>query len=176
MQVGRVFHVVRPQRRDDHVVKESAVGIHHRQQVSDRKTAAFPLLAWLPEVRPQLRRIGHREARAIDEQEPVAVPQCCGRRRFESLRKRVHQTLDQFERQPLSRLAVGRRAEPLARQMRQMGHGRVLVHHLQDEQMERRIGVQLTLAPRVLQIATDPLHLLALQEPRQVFPDLPQGG
>jgi hypothetical protein len=42
--------------------------------------------------------------------------------------------------------------------------------------MQRAVGIELALPPRVLQLPTDPLDFVALQEPRQVFPNLSQGG
>jgi len=55
--------------------------------------------------------------------------------------------LNQFQRQSLAGLAIGRSRESLAGQVRKMCHGRVLIDDLQDEEMPRRVRIELTLAP-----------------------------
>ncbi len=141
-----------------------------------RESAAGLLVAGLAEVRLEFRRVGHRESRAVLEQNPMATPTRHAVRGVEASPKRVDQPPKERHRQPLARLTIRRRGEPLAGQMRQVRHRGVLVQDLEKEQMQRRVGIEPAIAPGVVQVPAHLLHRRSVQLLRQVFPDLPQLG
>ena len=47
-------------------------------------------------------------------------------------------------------------AEPFTGQVRQMRHGRVLIDHLENEEMQCRVGIELAFSPREFQLVANP--------------------
>ena len=70
-----VGHVVRPQGRGDQVQDQTALRIEGRQQMGDGKTAALLLPARLAEAGLQGGGVGHRAARAVDQDRAMAMPE-----------------------------------------------------------------------------------------------------
>ena len=74
-----------------------------------------------------------------------------------------------LEGKPLTGLAIGRCREANPGEVRQVRRGRVAIHHLQDEEMQRGIRVKLPPAPPVADLPADALDVGSDQKPRQVF-------
>ena len=75
MDPGDLAHVVRPQRRRDDVHEQARPGVEQRQDLGDGEPAARGLAAGLTEVPLQPGRVGHGEARSVDEEGPMPAPE-----------------------------------------------------------------------------------------------------
>jgi len=65
---------VSSQRRSDDLLEQAATEMHQRQEVCGGKAAARKPPAVLAEMFPELRRIGHREAGAVDHEQTMSEP------------------------------------------------------------------------------------------------------
>ena len=74
MHLGHLRLVVRAQRPGQQLDHQARRRVEHGQQMRLRKTAARALLTGLAKVVLQLRRVGHREAAAIDKVRAMSPP------------------------------------------------------------------------------------------------------
>lgn len=108
-------HVVGSQGRDDQIKEESCPGVEGRQQMGHGKSAALLLLGWLAEVLLQLRHVGRGDARAVQKDRAMTMPQMFRvRLLLQGPGDLENQRGDQIQRQPAARLAIGRGGERAA--------------------------------------------------------------
>jgi hypothetical protein len=138
VQLSRMGHVVRPQRRDDHVVQEARLRVEKGQDVRDRETAAGFLPAGLAEVGLEFGRIGHGEPGTVDQCDTMTMPPRDTAGSFDPAGGRLDQPPDNLHRKTLSSLTIRRGAESLAREVRQVRHGGLPMNHLENEQVQGR--------------------------------------
>ena len=104
MHVFGTRHLVRTQRRGHHLKQKPGSGVEERQDLGDRKPATGALGAGLTEGCLQLRRVGHRERRAVKQESTVPAPQMIVRVRVEGLDQVAKQCLKDRQRKPRLRL------------------------------------------------------------------------
>lgn len=151
--------VVRPQRSRQHPQQKAGAGIKQCQETGHRKSAAGPLSPRLSEGFLQRGRVGHRTGRTIHVPKTVASP-AGGYLRTDSTRHRLHQPLEEFQRQPRSGLAVGLASDI---QIHEVGHvitGDVPRQDLPQECVDSRDRIECAIAPHVIEFATDLLDPL----------------
>jgi hypothetical protein len=155
MHFCNACHVMRSQRRGQHLGDHASPCVQHDQPMRDGKAAPGLLPAWLAKVSLQLRRIGHRETRTVHLKHPMAEPT----RRAECfLLQRVDTPLEQqvehFEIHSHPGFAIRGRCERHAGQMRQMLASGIAVQDLHEENLDRDNRIERRFVPLHTSIAT----------------------
>lgn len=164
------------ERRGGRVGQQTRRCVEHHQEVRGGEPAAALLPTRRAEHANQLRRVGHREARTVDVERAVPVPEVIGVVRPGHRRggDTTHQRPVHLQRKPRAGLTPRRGREARSRQMTHRGAGRVAGDHLLDEQRHRHRRVQLTLTPRVAQLPANLLHNARIQNAQRITLDPPQ--
>ncbi|MEK7756864.1 MAG: hypothetical protein AAB385_06595, partial [Planctomycetota bacterium] len=163
-------HVVGAKRRHRHVADRVRACVDHEQQVGRRKSAALRLSARLPEVLTQLVRVGHREARPVQDRHPMSVP--ATQTMTGGPQGRVYipdQLPERFQRQPRPSLTVGRPGHVCAGDAGHVLARRVAVENLMNEHVHRLDGIEFTLTPRVPDLLAHPPNTLRREAARQTL-------
>ena len=109
-----------------------------------------PLAAGLTELRLQLGGVRHREARPIEEPDPVPVPGRLGRRRRpDRLGDSLGQAAEHPQGEPLPSGTIGGVGEVPLAEVDDVRTGGVAVKDLEDEQVDGGHGVEHSLPPGV---------------------------
>jgi hypothetical protein len=128
--------IVGEERRDDPRQEHTGAHMAQPQQSCHGNAAPRPLLRRLAEGLLEGRRIRHRAPRAIDEKRAMAPPPPVV---HGGPLHRAPETLEEEgeegPRESGTRLTIGRRTAPQARQVGQMAAGGVTVQHLQEEEL-----------------------------------------
>ena len=156
MKLGHVLHVVRAERRDGHLRDQPAVQVEQAQHLRAGKAASLGLLAALPEVFLERRRVGHGQARAIGDPHAVTMPaiaRCAAGsgRVIHSLRA----GLEHLQRKPASGRAVTGGGKSPAAQTRYFSTRNVSGGDLPDEQRDGIGRLERRVAPLQLQFVAD---------------------
>src|SRR5487761_1408519 len=152
------------QRRRNHLLKQTAAEMHERQPTCRRKTAAFGLSGRLAEMFSQLLGVGHREAGAVCDEEPVAEPEPGVARALSHLlggaREKCFQGL---QGQSAAGFAEGGPGDPEACQARHFITGGIAAQDLQQEKSDGGDGVELAVTPFVTGVSHGFLDGLVVQ-------------
>ena len=159
MHLRHLSQVVRSQRTEREFLKQSAAEMQERRKMGRGKTAPGGLLSRLSEMLPQLLGIGHREGRAVDDEQAMSQPpprfaDALGHGR----RRAGQQRLQGRDRQPTASRAMARAGDVLLGRRRYLITGDVAVENLHQERSHGRHRVELPLAPRKPRFAASRTH------------------
>jgi hypothetical protein len=152
VQGGGVGRVVAAQRQGQGPPQQAGRVVEEGHQVGRREAAAGRLAAGLAEMPLQLRRIRHREPRAVEEEQAVAFPAAAGGPRqvgTDRVGDPALQGGEERQREPGPGLAVGRGVDRGAAEVAEVGAGGVAVQDLPQEEAGGDDRAELALAPPV---------------------------
>ncbi len=154
MELRHPGHVVSAQRGGQDLQEHPRADVEQGQEMGYGEAAAGSLDAGLAEVAPEFGCIGHGEARAIGDEDPMAVPSPgVVDRRPDPVGDAAEQLLEQGQRQAAPGLAVSRAGEGAAADADEMIDGRIAAEDLGEEQVNQGDGIEETAAPGVLDLA-----------------------
>jgi hypothetical protein len=141
---------VGPQRRAGDADQKPGGRVEQGQEVHDREAAPGLLHPRLAELLLQFRRVGHGDARPIDQEGAMAVPAAVvGQRTAEPVGDSLEQALEDGQREPGAGLAVRFAGAADIAEPGHVGARRVAVEDLEDEQVQRGHRVEDSFAPGV---------------------------
>ena len=143
-------HLVSPQRGRGRPEQHPGGEVEERQPLGHGEAAALLLATGLAEVTLQLGHVGHREARPVNDPDPVPEPSRTGRvGGSEGGGGRLQERVVDGQWEPFASLTVGAVGEGPDAEMDDMANGGVAVEDLEQEEIDGGRGVEDASPPRV---------------------------
>ena len=151
--------------------------VEERQPLGHGEPAALLLAPGLAEVTLQLGPVGHREARAVDDPDPVAEPSRAARGGGpEGPGGGLQESVEDGQGEPLAGLAVAAVGEGPAAEVGHMAAGGVAVEDLEQEEVDGGGGVEDACPPAVVDLAARLLDRLPGQAGGEVLAQASEDG
>ena len=152
-------HLVGPERGRRGTEQHAGGEIEQSEPLRHGEATALALATGLAEVALQFGYVGHGEARAIDQPDPMTEPtRSVGGSGSERGGGLLEEPLEDGQRETLAGLAVGTDAERPTAEMDHMLTGRIPVEDLKQEEVDRGGGVEESVPPAVTVLATSLLN------------------
>ena len=135
------------QRGEHHPHDQAAIRVEKPQQFGHRKAAALLLAVGLGETLLVVRRVGGQGAGGVHQIGAQPAPQAVAFSARDGRRRMLQQLLEHRQGQTHPGLAIGRGIDGPLGQMPQVRDGGIEVEHLEDEELDREDGIELTPPP-----------------------------